>query len=94
MTPEQEGVIVLSGGNGALELSVSPTNRYATESRINGFLAGSEPRLRLWLASNWQVAVIVQSVVMLPAVLILFSLACDIAASTVVRVGRRAWTLP
>ena len=64
ITPEQEGILVLSGRNDALELSVSPADLDGTERRISGFLTGSDPRLRLWLVSNWKVAVVAQSVVM------------------------------
>ncbi len=86
ITPEQEGILILRGRNGALELSVSPADLYDTQSRINGFLTGSDPRLRLWLVSNWKAAVIVQSVVMLPALLILVALAWDLANAAVTRV--------
>jgi hypothetical protein len=79
ITPEEEGILVLSGRNGALELSVSPADLDRTEHRISGFLTGSDPRLRLWLVSNWKVAVIAQAVVMLPALLILLGVAWDLA---------------
>jgi hypothetical protein len=86
ITPEQVGILILSGRNGALELSVSPTDLDDTERRINGFLTGSDPSLRLWLVSNWKAAVIAQSVVMLPALLILLALAWDIAKAAATRV--------
>jgi hypothetical protein len=57
-----------------------------TERRINGFLTGSDPSLRLWLVSNWKAAVIAQLVVMLPALLILLALAWDIANASPTRV--------
>ena len=79
ITPEEEGILVLSGANGALELSVSPANLDRTERRISGFLTGSDPRLRLWLVSNWKVAVIAQAVVMVPALLILLGVVWDLA---------------
>jgi hypothetical protein len=40
----------------------------------------SDRRLRLWLVSNWKVAVVAQLVVILPALLILLGLAWDVAA--------------
>ena len=79
ITPEQEGILVLSGRNGALEFSVSPADLDRTERRISGFQSGSDSRLRLWLVSNWKIAVMAQSVVMLPALLILLSIAWDLA---------------
>jgi hypothetical protein len=80
ITPEQEGVLILRGGNGAFELSVSPTDLDRTESRVGSFLTSSDRRLSLWLVSNWKVAVVAQSVVILPALLILIGLAWDVAA--------------
>jgi len=79
ITPEQEGVLILSGPTGSLEASVSPADLDSTARRVNGFLTGSDRRLRLWLVSNWKVAVIVQSIVLLPALLIALGLARDLA---------------
>jgi hypothetical protein len=64
---------------------VSPADLDRTESRIANFLTGSDGRLRLWLVSNWKVAVIVQSVVILPALLILPALAWDMAKAAAAR---------
>jgi hypothetical protein len=86
VTPEQEGVLILSGRNGALKLSVSPIDLDETRRRIDDFLAGSDARLRLWLVSNWKFAVIAQAVVLLPALLILFAVAWDIAKAALTRV--------
>jgi hypothetical protein len=80
ITPEQEGVLILRGENGTLELGVSPADLDRTESRVSRFLTSSDRRLRLWLVSNWKVAVVAQSVVILPALLILLGLAWDVAA--------------
>jgi hypothetical protein len=80
ITPELVGVLILSGGNDTLELNVSPTDLDRTESRVSRFLASSDRRLRLWLVSNWKAAVVAQSVVILPALLILLGLAWDVAA--------------
>jgi hypothetical protein len=88
ITPKQEGILVLSGWNGALELSVSPADLDGTERRISGFLTGSDPRLRLWLVSNWKVAVVAQSVVMLPALLILLGVAWDLVSAAATRSER------
>jgi hypothetical protein len=80
ITPEQEGVLILRGGNGTLELSVSPIDLDRTESRVSRFLTSSDRGLRLWLVSNWKVAVVAQAIVILPALLILLGLAWDVAA--------------
>ena len=80
--PENQGFLILTGIHGSLEISSSPQNLYDIERRVNQFLAGSEPHIRLWAVSNWKVAVIVQAVVLLPAALMLISLVWDIGAAT------------
>lgn len=88
ITPEQEGILILSGRNGALELSVSPADLDRTERHISAFLTGSDLHLRLWLVPNWKVAVVAQSLVMLPALLILLGVVWDLANAAATRSRR------
>jgi hypothetical protein len=83
--PEEAGSIILNGDGGSLEISTSPRDVYEIQGRVNEFLSGSDARLRVWLVSNWKVAVIVQAVILLAAVLILLAVAGDIVKATLRR---------
>jgi hypothetical protein len=78
LQPEEEGFIVLSGERGSVEIGASPRDIDEIRRRVSEFLAGSDVRLRLWIASNWKVAVLVEAVIALPGVLILLAVAWDI----------------
>ena len=85
--PEEEGSIILRGERGSLEISTSPRDVSETQQRVSGFLSGSDARLRVWLVSNWKVAVILEAVILVPAVLILLAVGWDIGKAAL-RYGR------
>ena len=85
--PEEEGSIILRGERGSLEISTSPRDVSETQQRVRGFLSGSDARLRVWLVSNWKVAVILEAVILVPAVLILLAVGWDIGKAAL-RHGR------
>ena len=45
----------------------------------------------VWLVSNWKVAVVAQSVVILPALLILLGVAWDLANAAVTVASAKSW---
>ena len=87
--PEGEGSIILRGERGSLEISTSPRDIDETQQRLNAFLSGSDPRLRVRLVSNWKVAVIVEAVILAAAVLILLAVAWDIGQMTLLTFASR-----